>query len=157
MFNLKTASAIPLYTFCRKIYSVKMNRRLFFFVFIFAIVISTGCNAADNCFSRCIFDKKADLIVLTNKSGNYKLSIWLYGTQIESGEYQVFGSEKETLLEAELLQDGTTRDAKTTLFINCRGKKIKVSGSAQLYKPNSIRKSGEVLDFTYDGKLTVIQ
>ena len=31
--------------------------------------------------------------------------------------------------------------------------KIKVWGLAQLYKPDSIQKSGEIIDFSYEGKL----
>lgn len=107
----------------------------------------------DNTFETCLFDEENDQIILSNKSESYKLSIWLYGTQIEPGEYQVFGSDKETILEGLLLRNDIEQDLKTTLFVNYSGETIKVSGSAQLYKPNSITKSGEILDFSYEGNL----
>ena len=53
----------------------------------------------DNSFVTCVFDKENDQIILSNESESYKLSICLYGTQIEPGEYQVFGSDKETILD----------------------------------------------------------
>ena len=59
----------------------------------------------------------------------------------------------ESVLEGKLLRKGVTVDVKSTLFINCSEDSVKVSGSAQLYKPNSILKSGEILDFDFDGKL----
>lgn len=107
----------------------------------------------DNSFVACVFDKEKDQIILSNESESYKLSIWLYGTQIEPGEYQVFGSDKETILEGLLLRNGVEQDSKATLFVNYSGETIKVSGSAQLYKPHSITKSGEILDFSYEGNL----
>ena len=105
----------------------------------------------DNSFVTCVFDKENDQIILSNESESYKLSICLYGTQIEPGEYQVFGSDKETILEGLLLRNGVEQDLKTTLFVECSGETIKASGSAQLYKPKSITKSGEILDFSYEG------
>ena len=49
------------------------------------------------------------------------------------------------------------RDVKTTLFINYSDDIIKVSGSAQLYTPEpySVQKSGEIVDFSYEGKLSI--
>lgn len=58
------------------------------------------------------------------------------------------------MLEGKFLIDKIVRDVKTTLFINYSDDIIKVSGSAQLYKPDSIQKSGEIVDFSYEGKLT---
>lgn len=104
-------------------------------------------------FTSCTFDKNNDQLILSNESGTYKLSIWLYGKDITSGEYQVFESDMESQLEGKLLRKGVTVDVKSTLFINCSDESVKVSGSAQLYKPNSIVKSGEILDFNFDGKL----
>lgn len=117
-----------------------------------------SCNSnnkqKDSKFISCTFDKSADQLILSNSDGTYKLSIWLYGKQIEPGEYQVLGSDQETELEGKFLIDNITRDVKTTLFINYTDNKIKVLGSAQLYKPDSIQKSGEIVDFSYEGKLT---
>ncbi len=104
-------------------------------------------------FTSCTFDKNNDQLILSNENGSYKLSIWLYGKEITAGEYQVFGSDMESVLEGKLLRKGVTVDVKSTLFINCSEDSVKVSGSAQLYKPNSIVKSGEILDFDFDGKL----
>ena len=115
--------------------------------------LSAASKKDDNSFVACVFDKENDQIILSNESESYKLSIWLYGTQIEPGEYQVFGSDKESILEGLLLRNGVEQDLKATLFVNYSGETIKVSGSAQLYKPNSIIKSGEILDFSYEGNL----
>ena len=110
-------------------------------------------NQEEEIFTNCTFDKSNDQLILSNESGTYKLSIWLYGKDITSGEYQVFESDMESQLEGKLLRKGVTVDVKSTLFINCSDESVKVSGSAQLYKPNSIVKSGEILDFNFDGKL----
>lgn len=109
--------------------------------------------SSENSFTHCYFNSDKDQIVLSNETGNYKLSVWLYGTPIEYGEYQVFGSDKETLLEGVLEEGSDSRDVKTTLFISYSEGVIKVSGSAQLYKPHSATKSGEILDFNYEGSL----
>lgn len=109
--------------------------------------------SSKNAFTNCYFNSDKDQIVLSNETGNYKLSVWLYGTPIEYGEYQVFGSDKETLLEGVLEEDSDSRDVKTTLFIRYSEDSINVSGSAQLYKPHSATKSGEILDFNYEGSL----
>ena len=110
-------------------------------------------NQEEEIFTNCTFDKSNDQLILSNENGTYKLSIWLYGKEISAGEYQVFGSDMESQLEGKLLRKGVTVDVKSTLFINCSDESVKVSGSAQLYKPNSIVKSGEILDFNFDGKL----
>ena len=110
-------------------------------------------NQEEEIFTSCTFDKNKDQLILSNENGTYKLSIWLYGKDITEGEYQVFDSDMESVLEGKLLRNGVTVDIKSTLFINCSGETVKVSGSAQLYKPNSITKSGEILDFIFDGKL----
>lgn len=110
-------------------------------------------NGSENSFTHCYFNSNTDQIILSNETGNYKLTVWLYGTPIEEGEYQVFGSDKETLLEGFLEEGNDSRDVKTTLFISYSEGVIKVSGSAQLYKPHSATKSGEILDFNYEGSL----
>ena len=131
---------------------------LILIAFTFLCSIYTSCDPnsgqQDTTFVSCTFDEGADQIILSNADGTYKLSIWLYGKQIEPGEYQVLGSDQVSLLEGEFLIDSITRDVKTTLFINYADNKIKVWGSAQLYKPDSIQKSGEIVDFSYEGKLT---
>lgn len=109
--------------------------------------------SSENPFTNCYFNSNTDQIILSNETGNYKLTVWLYGTPIEEGEYQVFGSDKETLLEGFLEEGNDSRDVKTTLFISYSEGVIKVSGSAQLYKPHSATKSGEILDFNYEGSL----
>lgn len=109
--------------------------------------------SSENPFTHCYFNSNTDQIILSNETGNYKLTVWLYGTPIEEGEYQVFGSDKETLLEGFLEEGNDSRDVKTTLFISYSEGVIKVSGSAQLYKPHSATKSGEILDFNYEGSL----
>ena len=57
------------------------------------------------------------------------------------------------MLEGTFYEDNLSRDVKTTLFINYSEDVIKVSGSAQLYKPHSATKSGKILDFNYEGSL----
>ncbi len=133
-----------------------MKKSLMLLFILFSIFTSCYSNGKQNdtTFVSCSFDKSADQIILSNSNETYKLSIWLYGKQIESGEYQVLGSDNESQLEGELLMNNSIRDVKTTLFINYSDGIIKVSGSAQLYKPNSIQKSGEIIDFSYEGKLT---
>lgn len=127
----------------------------------FLCIIFTSCNSnskqEDTTFVSCTFDASADQIILSNTNATYKLSIWLYGNQIEPGEYQVFGSNQETVLEGKFLIDKIVRDVKTTLFINYSDDIIKVSGSAQLYTPEpySVQKSGEIVDFSYEGKLSI--
>ena len=110
----------------------------------------------DDSFTSCVFDRERDQIILSNKSGSYKLEIYLYGTYIEHGKYQVFGSDGEKQLEGTLRRDGVSCDLKTTLFIDRTEERIKVSGSAQLYEPHSVRKSDEILDFAYEGSLAVV-
>lgn len=116
-----------------------------------------GEKSSEKDFVHCFFDSAKDQIILSNESGDYKLSVWVYGTPIEYGEYQIFGSDKETLLEGFLQENNSSRDLKTTLFVNYSEDAIKVSGSAQLYKPNSASKSGEILDFSYEGTLVKLQ
>ena len=120
----------------------------------FFISCNSNNKQNDKKFVSCTYDEGEDQLILSNSDGTYKLSIWLYGKQIEPGEYQVLGSDQETELEGKFLIDNITRDVKTTLFINYADNKIKVCGSAQLYKPDSIQKSGEIVDFSYEGKLT---
>ena len=131
---------------------------LILIAFTFLCSIYTSCDPnsgqKDTTFVSCTFDAGADQIILSNADGTYKLSIWLYGKQIEPGEYQVFGSDQETELEGKFLIDKIVRDVKTTLFINCSDDKIKAWGSAQLYDPDSVQKSGEIVNFSYEGKLT---
>lgn len=133
-----------------------MKKSFKIFLILFGIFTSCYSNSKpdDKTLVSCTFDASEDQIILSNEKGTYKLSIWLYGKQIEPGEYQVFGSDQETLLEGEFLIENIVRDVKTTLFINYSEDIIKVSGSAQLYKPDSIQKSGEIVDFSYEGKLT---
>jgi hypothetical protein len=107
----------------------------------------------ENQFYSCIVNEKEDKLILLNKSENYVLTVWLYENKINHGKYQILGSDYQTLLEGFLLQDGINRDLKTTLFIEYTEKTINISGSAQLYKPKSIIKSGEVLDFCFVGNL----
>lgn len=117
---------------------------------------STEPEADDYNFVSCVFDSGRDQIILSNKSGSYKLEVYLYGTYIGHGEYQVLGSEGEKQLEGTLRRDGASCDLKTTLFVDRTKERIKVSGSAQLYEPHSVRKSDEILDFAYEGSLAVV-
>ena len=119
-------------------------------------VNSTKPESDDYNFVSCVFDSGRDQIILSNTSGKYKLEVYLYGTYIGYGEYQVFGDEQESHLEGTLLKDGISRDLKTTLFVDRTKERIKVSGSAQLYEPHSVRKSDEILDFAYEGSLAVV-
>ncbi len=133
-----------------------MKKSFILLLILCSFFISCNPNSKQNDkkFVSCTYDEGEDQLILSNSDGTYKLSIWLYGKQIEPGEYQVLGSDQESLLEGEFLIDSITRDVKTTLFINYADNKIKVWGSAQLYKPDSIQKSGEIVDFSYEGKLT---
>lgn len=133
-----------------------MKKSFILLLILCSFFISCNPNSKQNDkkFVSCTYDEGEDQLILSNSDGTYKLSIWLYGKQIEPGEYQVLGSDQESLLEGEFLIDSITRDVKTTLFINYADNKIKVLGSAQLYKPDSIQKSGEIVDFSYEGKLT---
>ena len=134
---------------------------LFLVALSFLCCLFTSCDLnnrqKDTTFVSCTFDASEDQIILSNANATYKLSIWLYGKQIQPGEYQVFGSDQETELEGEFLIDNSVRDVKTNLFINYSDDKIKVWGSAQLYtpEPGSIQKSSEIVDFTYEGKLSI--
>lgn len=105
-------------------------------------------------FVTCTFSQSRNLITLSNKQGDYTLSIYLYRTPLKEGTYQVLGSDGETLLEGIVIRNGIEQDAKSTLFITYTGETISASGSAQLYEPNSVTKSGEVIDFVYEGPLT---
>lgn len=133
-----------------------MKKSFILLLILCSFFISCNPNSKQNDkkFVSCTYDEGEDQIILSNSDGTYKLSIWLYGKQIEPGEYQVLGSDQETELEGKFLIDNITRDVKTTLFINYSDDKIKAWGSAQLYKPDSIQKSGEIVDFSYEGKLT---
>ena len=133
-----------------------MKKSFILLLILCSFFISCNPNSKQNDkkFVSCTYDEGEDQLILSNSDGTYKLSIWLYGKQIEPGEYQVLGSNQESLLEGEFLIDSITRDVKTTLFINYADNKIKIWGSAQLYKPDSIQKSGEIVDFSYEGKLT---
>ncbi len=133
-----------------------MKKSFILLLILCSFFISCNPNSKQNDkkFVSCTYDEGEDQLILSNSDGTYKLSIWLYGKQIEPGEYQVLGSDQETELEGKFLIDNITRDVKTTLFINYADNKIKVWGSAQLYKPDSIQKSGEIVDFSYEGKLT---
>mgnify|MGYP003440961273 FL=1 len=114
--------------------------------------LSCNQNVKQNNIESCVFDKKNDQLIITKE--NYKLTIYLYGKQIEEGEYQVFGSDQEELLEGTLEKDITV-DVKTTLFITYFDEIIKVTGTARLYKPNSVQQTGEILEFVYEGKLLI--
>lgn len=133
-----------------------MKKSFILLLILCSFFISCNPNSKQNDkkFVSCTYDEGEDQLILSNSDGTYKLSIWLYGKQIEPGEYQVLGSDQENELEGKFLIDNITRDVKTTLFINYADNKIKVWGSAQLYKPDSIQKSGEIVDFSYEGKLT---
>lgn len=133
-----------------------MKKSFILLLILCSFFISCNPNSKQNDkkFVSCTYDEGEDQLILSNSDGTYKLSIWLYGKQIEPGEYQVLGSDQETELEGKFLIDNITRDVKTTLFINYADNKIKIWGSAQLYKPDSIQKSGEIVDFSYEGKLT---
>ena len=133
-----------------------MKKSFILLLILCSFFISCNPNSKQNDkkFVSCTYDEGEDQLILSNSDGTYKLSIWLYGKQIEPGEYQVLGSDQETELEGKFLIDNITRDVKTTLFINYADNKIKVWGSAQLYKPDSIQKSGEIVDYSYEGKLT---
>jgi hypothetical protein len=133
-----------------------MKKSFILLLILCSFFISCNPNSKQNDkkFVSCTYDEGEDQLILSNSDGTYKLSIWLYGKQIEPGEYQVLGSDQETELEGKFLIDNITRDVKTTLFINYADNKIKVWGLAQLYKPDSIQNSGEIVDFSYEGKLT---
>lgn len=133
-----------------------MKKSFILLLILCSFFISCNPNSKQNDkkFVSCTYDEGEDQLILSNSDGTYKLSIWLYGKQIEPGEYKVLGSDQETELEGKFLIDNITRDVKTTLFINYSDDKIKAWGSAQLYKPDSIQKSGEIVDFSYEGKLT---
>ena len=136
-----------------------MKKSFILLLILCSFFISCNPNSKQNDkkFVSCTYDEGEDQLILSNSDGTYKLSIWLYGKQIEPGEYQVLGSDQESLLEGEFLIDSITRDVKTTLFINYADNKIKIWGSAQLYKPDSIQKSGEIVDFSYEGKPLILK
>ena len=110
-----------------------MKKSFILLLILCSFFISCNPNSKQNDkkFVSCTYDEGEDQLILSNSDGTYKLSIWLYGKQIEPGEYQVLGSDQESLLEGEFLIDSITRDVKTTLFINYADNKIKVWGSAQ--------------------------
>ncbi len=70
---------------------------LFLVALSFLCCLFTSCDLnnrqKDTTFVSCTFDASEDQIILSNANATYKLSIWLYGKQIVSGEYQVFGSK----------------------------------------------------------------
>ena len=132
--------------------NVKKNIFLIFCFIVAIMQLSCNQNVKQNNIESCVFDKKNDQLIITKE--NYKLTIYLYGKQIEEGEYQVFGSDQEELLEGTLEKD-ITIDVKTTLFITYFDEIIKVTGTARLYKPNSVQQTGEILEFVYEGKLLI--
>ena len=132
--------------------NVKKNIFLIFCFIVAIMQLSCNQNAKQNNIESCVFDKKNDQLIITKE--NYKLTIYLYGKQIEEGEYQIFGSDQEELLEGTLEKDITV-DVKTTLFITYFDEIIKVTGTARLYKPNSVQQTGETLEFVYEGKLLI--
>lgn len=132
--------------------NVKKNIFLIFCFIVAIMQLSCNQNVKQNNIESCVFDKKNDQLIITKE--NYKLKIYLYGKQIEEGEYQVFGSDQEELLEGTLEKDITV-DVKTTLFITYFDEIIKVTGTARLYKPNSVQQTGETLEFVYEGKLLI--
>ena len=132
--------------------NVKKNIFLIFCFIVAIIQLSCNQNVKQNNIESCVFDKKNDQLIITKE--NYELTIYLYGKQIEEGEYQVFGSDQEELLEGTLEKDITV-DVKTTLFITYFDEIIKVTGTARLYKPNSVQQTGEILEFVYEGKLLI--
>lgn len=132
--------------------NVKKNIFLIFCFIVAIMQLSCNQNVKQNNIESCVFDKKNDQLIITKE--NYELTIYLYGKQIEEGEYQVFGSDQEELLEGTLEKDITV-DVKTTLFITYFDEIIKVTGTARLYKPNSVQQSGEILEFVYEGKLLI--
>ncbi len=135
-----------------------MKKSFILLLILCSFFISCNPNSKQNDkkFVSCTYDEGEDQLILSNSDGTYKLSIWLYGKQIEPGEYQVFGPVLDMITELEglFLIDNITREVKTSLFINYSDDIIKVWGSAQLYKTDSIQKSGEIVDFSYEGKLT---
>lgn len=132
--------------------NVKKNIFLIFCFIVAIIQLSCNQNVKQNNIESCVFDKKNDQLIITKE--NYELTIYLYGKQIKEGEYQVFGSDQEELLEGTLKKDITV-DVKTTLFITYFDEIIKVTGTAHLYKPNSVQQTGEILEFVYEGKLLI--
>lgn len=132
--------------------NVKKNIFLIFCFIVAIMQLSCNQNVKQNNIESCVFDKKNDQLIITKE--NYELTIYLYGKQIEEGEYQVFGSDQEELLEGTLEKDITV-DVKTTLFITYFDEIIKVTGTAHLYKPNSVQQTGEILEFVYEGKLLI--
>lgn len=132
--------------------NVKKNIFLIFCFIVAIMQLSCNQNVKQNNIESCVFDKKNDQLIITKE--NYELTIYLYGKQIEEGEYQVFGSDQEELLEGTLEKDITV-DVKTTLFITYFDEIIKVTGTARLYKPNSVQQTDEILEFDYEGKLLI--
>lgn len=80
--------------------NVKKNIFLIFCFIVAIMQLSCNQNAKQNNIESCVFDKKNDQLIITKE--NYELTIYLYGKQIEEGEYQVFGSEQETVLEGNI-------------------------------------------------------
>lgn len=138
---------------------MKKYSLMFPFMFLCLCFVFMSCNFQnefiedDITFTSCVFDEAADQIILASSTGKYKLFIWLYGNKLEQGEYRVYGSDMDLVLEGTLQKKHLSRDLKTTLFVNYTEDSFQASGTIELYEPNSIKKSGETYDFSYRGAL----
>ena len=108
-------------------------------------------------FDSCVYDKTKEQLILSDSRGNYKLSIFLYKTELKQGEYQFEYWEEFSgyikVLEGVLQKGSSERDVKTTLFINYTDESFKASGPAELYKADGVEKSGETFNFEFNGIL----
>lgn len=121
----------------------------------FFIFILSGCDDKSGYkFTSCVFEKTKDRIILSNDTDSCKLIICVYGNPLEAGEYQVLTDFDYTLLEGKFYKGDEVRDVKSILFVDYKENVIKINGSAQLYASDNVTKTNEMLDFSYQGKLT---
>ena len=128
-----------------------MYKKNILFVALMSILL-VGCKTiVSTNENSCKINNSEDKITITNNVENYELSVYLYGNEIKIGEYQVFGSDLEPLLEGTLQKKDYSGDIKTTLFVKYNGEVIELSGTAYLYKNG--KKTGETFEFSYVGAL----
>jgi len=128
-------------------------KKCFVFLLLSLFFVSCGFKNQTEEESTCVFDAKKDQLIIKNSEEKYELQIYLYGNKLYFGEYQILETDGEELLEGVLIKNNISRDIKTTLYIINKEDEFKATGSAQLYKANSLEKSDEILDFSYTGKL----
>ena len=79
-----------------------MYKKNILFVALMSILL-VGCKTiVSTNENSCKINNSEDKITITNNVENYELSVYLYGNEIKIGEYQVFGSDLEPLLEGTL-------------------------------------------------------